>query len=162
MPPIDWQQMFALSVSPFELMIRGSLIYLFLFVVFRLILRRDVGSVAMADVLVLVLVADAAQNGMAGEYRSVTDAIVLLSTIIGWNVLFDWLTFRSPALRRLLEARELLLVSDGRYIHRNLRREFLSIEDVQSKLREHGVDNVSAVKAAYMENDGSISVIKKK
>ncbi|HKY03200.1 MAG TPA: YetF domain-containing protein [Burkholderiales bacterium] len=162
MPSINWHEMFALSVSPFELMIRGSLIYVFLFVVFRVILRRDVGSVAIADVLVLVILADAAQNAMAGEYRSVTDGIVLLSTIIGWNVLFDYLTFRFPAVRRVLEAPQLLLVQDGRYIHRNMRREFLTAEDVESKLREHGIENLSAVKAAYMENDGSISVIKKK
>lgn len=161
MAEIDWQELFALSVSPLELFLRGSLIYLFLFAVFRII-RRNVGSIAIADILLLVIVADAAQNALAGEYRSVTDGIILISTIIGWNVLFDWLAFRFPALRRLLEARELLLMRNGRLIERNLRREFITPEELDSKLREHGIEDKCRVKAAYLESDGSISIIENK
>jgi hypothetical protein len=95
---IDWQQMFALSVSPLELIIRGSLIYCFLFLIFRVILRRDVGAIGIADVVVLVLIADAASNAMSGEYKSITDGVILVSTIVAWNVLLDWLSFRSPPL----------------------------------------------------------------
>jgi uncharacterized membrane protein YcaP (DUF421 family) len=161
MPSIDWQEMFSISVSPLELFIRGSVIYLFLFLIFRVVLRRDVGSVAIADVLVLVIIADAAQNALAGEYKSITDGLILVSTIIAWNALFDWLAFRFPAIRHILEAKELLLIDNGRFVHRNLRREFLSVEDVQSKLRENGVEDAKQVKAAYLESDGAISVIKK-
>jgi uncharacterized membrane protein YcaP (DUF421 family) len=162
MQAIDWQELFALSVSPLELFVRGSMIYLFLFAVFRLILRRDAGAIAIADVLFLVIIADAAQNALAGEYRSVTDGIILISTIIGWNLLFDWLAFRFPRLRRILEAKELLLIRDGRFIHRNMRREFLSVKDLESKLREHGIEDKREVKAAYLESDGNVSVIRKR
>jgi hypothetical protein len=70
---LDWGEIFGLTVSPLELIVRGTLMYLFLFGLFRVMVRRRVGAVGMADILVLVIIADAAQNGMAGEYRSVTE-----------------------------------------------------------------------------------------
>ena len=158
----DWGELFGLSVSPWELMVRGSAVYWFLVIVFRFVLRRDTGSVGIADILLLVIIADAAQNAMAGEYRSITDGLILVSTIIGWNVLIDWVCFKSPRLRRLFEPKELQLVRDGRILHRNLRQERISVEELMGKLRENGVEDVKEVKAAYIEPDGEISVIKKK
>jgi len=87
-------QLFRFEISPWELILRGSLIYWFLFFLFRFILRRDAGSVGLADILVIVLIADAAQNGMAGEYKSVSEAFVLIGTIAGWNFWIDWMSFR--------------------------------------------------------------------
>jgi uncharacterized membrane protein YcaP (DUF421 family) len=158
----DWSSLFALTVSPVELIVRGSLIYLFLFVVFRTVLQRDVGTIGIADVLLLVLVADAAQNAMAAEYRSVSDGVILISTIIGWNLLFDILAYRSPRLRRLLQPPEICLIRDGRIIHRNLRREYLSVDDLQAKLREHGIADMAEVGLAVMESDGTVSVIRRR
>ena len=156
---IDWQSLLELTVSPLELIIRGSMIYLFLFIVFRTILQRDVGSVGIADILVLVLVSDAAQNAMAADYRSVSDGIILISTLLGWNVLFDYLAFRFPRLRRLLQSSQLVLIRDGEVLHRNLRREFMSEDELRAKLREHEVTDVAEVHRAYMESDGTITVI---
>jgi len=158
----DWQELFGLSVSPLELVVRGTVIYWFLVLVFRVILRRDTGSVGIADILLLVIIADAAQNAMAGEYRSITDGLILVSTIIGWNYLIDWVCYKSPRLRTLFEPRKLELVQNGRILRRNLRKELIAEEELMGKLREHGVEDVKEVKAAYMEPDGEISVIKKK
>ncbi|WP_265942526.1 DUF421 domain-containing protein [Dechloromonas sp. A34] len=88
-----------------------------------------------------------------------SDGIILISTIIGWNLLFDFLAYRSPRLRRLLQPPEICLVRDGRIIHRNLRREYLSEDDLYAQLREHGIADLSEVRTAYMESDGKISVI---
>lgn len=156
---IDLQSLFSFSVSPLELIIRGSVIYAFLFAIFRVVLRRDVGALGVADVLVLVLIADAAQNAMAGEYRSISDGLVLISTIIAWNAGIDWLAFRFPRLRRLIEPRPLLLVRDGRIQRRNLRREFITNEELRAKLREQGVEDLSEVHMAYLESDGEVSVL---
>lgn len=156
----DWGELFGLSVSPWELIIRGTAIYWFLIIVFRL-MPRPTGSVGIADILLLVIIADAAQNAMAGEYRSITDGMILISTIIGWNVFIDWLSYVSPKMRAVLEPRELLLVRDGRMLRRNMRRELISEPELMSKLREEGVADVKEVKAAYVERDGHISVIKK-
>ena len=159
---VDWASLFAFTVSPLELFIRASIIYWFLFLVFRLILRRDVGAIGLADVLLLVLIADAAQNAMAADYRSISDGLVLVSTIIGWNVFIDWLAFRFPAVRRLAQPPELLLVRNGTILQRNLKREMMTTHDLMAKLREHGVENLEEVRAAHMEADGKISVVKGK
>lgn len=158
---LDWGELFGLSVSPLELIIRGSAMYLFLFLLFRVVIRRRIGSVGMADILVLVIIADAAQNAMSGEYKSVTDGAILVATILGWNVLIDWLNFRFPALRPWLEAPPLLLIRDGQLLRRNLRHEFVTEDELKSKLRERGVKEYSEVAQAYMESDGSVSVLKK-
>ena len=158
---LDWGQIFGLSVSPIELVIRGSAMYLFLFVVFRVVIRRRVGAVGMADILVLVIIADAAQNGMSGEYKSVTDGAILVATIVAWDYLIDWLNYHVPALRNWLEAPPLLLIRDGRVLRRNLRHEFVTEDELKSKLREKGVTDVSQVREARMESDGEVSVIKK-
>jgi uncharacterized membrane protein YcaP (DUF421 family) len=155
----DWHALFALTISPLELFVRGSAVYWFLFAVFRVVLRRDIGAVGIADVLLVVLVADAAQNAMAGEYRSITDGLVLVSTIVGWNVAIDWLAYRVPPLRRIFEAQPLLLVRDGKILRRNLRREWITEDDLRAQLREQGVASLADVRAAYMESDGTVSVI---
>lgn len=158
---VDWAGMFGLSVPPLEIVIRGSAMYLFLFLMFRVVVRRRVGAVGMADILVLVIVADAAQNGMSGEYKSVTDGAILVGTILAWDMLIDWLNYRVPALRNWLEAPPLLLVRDGRLLRRNLRHEFVTEEELEAKLRQKGVKDVSEVAEARMESDGEISVIKR-
>ena len=155
----DWSELFGLSVSPWELVIRGTAIYWFLVIIFRFILRPT-GAVGIADVLLLVIIADAAQNAMAGEYRSITDGVILICTIIGWNLFIDWLTYASPTMRKLLEPRALPLVRNGQLNRHNMRKELISERELMSKLREHGVDDLKDVKAAHIENDGKISVVK--
>jgi uncharacterized membrane protein YcaP (DUF421 family) len=158
---MDWHEVFGLTVSPWELILRGTAMYLFLFLLFRVVVKRRVGSIGMADLLILVIIADAAQNGMAGDYRSVTDGFILVSTLVGWNILIDWLTFRFPRLQKVLEPPPLLLIRSGRVLHENLRQEFMSPDDLRSKLREQQVDDPSEVAKAYLEPDGQVTVIKK-
>jgi uncharacterized membrane protein YcaP (DUF421 family) len=158
---MDWGELFKLSVSPWELIVRGSSIYIFLFILFRVVIKRRVGAVGMGDILILVIVADAAQNGMAGEYRSITDAFILVGTIVGWNTLVDWLTFRFPRLQKILEPPPLLLIDDGRVLWQHMRQEYISEADLRSKLREHGVSDPREVAKAYMEPDGQMTVLKK-
>jgi uncharacterized membrane protein YcaP (DUF421 family) len=153
--------MFGLSVPPLELIIRGSAMYLFLFLLFRVVIRRRVGAVGVADILVLVIIADAAQNGMSGEYKSVTDGAILVGTIVAWDYLIDWLNYRVPALRGWLEPPPLLLIRDGRMLHRNLRQEFVTVDELKAKLRENGVADIAEVREARMETDGQVSVLKK-
>src|SRR4051812_44138094 len=139
----DWQSLFGLSVPLAELIVRGSAMFLFLWPLFRIVIKRRVGAIGMADLLVLVIIADAAQNAMAGEYTSITDGVVLVGTIVAWNYLLDWLAFRYPWLQRLLEPAPLLVVENGRLLWRNMRLELLSREELEAKLRQHGVTELS-------------------
>ena len=157
----DWKNMFGLSLPLAEIVIRGTAMYWFLFLMFRFVIRRDIGAVGIADVLVLVIVADAAQNAMAGEYKSITDGMVLVATLIGWNFFLDWLSYCFPRIRRFAEPGPIRVIWKGRMLHRNMRRELISDEELWSKLREGGIDSLEEVKEAYIESDGQISIIKK-
>jgi len=157
---MDWDTYFKVAVSPAELAIRGTLVYWFLFLVFRFVLRRDAGAVGIADLLILVLVADASQNAMSGGYTTVAEGAILVGTILGWNWLIDWASFHSPAIARFTTPPPVVLVRHGRIVHRNLRREYLSEEELAGKLRQHGIERLREVKIALMESDGEISVIR--
>lgn len=157
---IDWAELFGLSMPVVEIVVRGSVIYWFLFCIFRFLIRRDVGSVGIADILILVLVADASQNAMAGEYKSITDGMILISTLIFWNMLLDWLAFRFPGFRRLAEPGTLVLVRNGRLVWRNLRREFITEDELLAQLRKQGIERLEQVKTVYLEADGNFSVIR--
>ncbi len=157
----DLAQVFGLTLSPLQLILRGSVMFWFLFLVFRFVLRRDVGSMGITDFLFVVILGDAAQNGMIGNATSSTDAIVLISTLVFWNVLVDWATWRYPALERIATARKLCLVRDGKMNRRNMRREFITSEELMSLLRQEGLDDLRRVKFMYLEPDGEISLVKK-
>jgi uncharacterized membrane protein YcaP (DUF421 family) len=157
---IDWRELFIPSVNLWELVLRASIMYLLILAGFR-ILRRDAGSLSVSDLLVVVLIADAAQNGMAGEYTSVTEGVVIVATIFAWNFFLDWLAFQSEFAHRLLNPPPLLLVRDGRIQGRNLRSELITKGDLLEQLREQGIEDISIVKKCFLEGDGKLSVIRK-
>jgi uncharacterized membrane protein YcaP (DUF421 family) len=111
--------------------------------------------------LLVVLIADAAQNGMTGEYKSITEGILLCATIVGWSIFLDWLAFYVPIVRGLIEPPEKLLVKDGRMNRRNMKAELVTEDELMSQLRQHGIEDVREVAKAYVEPDGQFSVIKK-
>src|SRR5262245_52597616 len=100
---VDLGELFGFSMPIAEIVLRGSSVYWFLFLLFRAIARRDIGAVGLADILVLVIVADAAQNAMAGGYETISDGMLLIGTIVFWNLAVDWLAYRSPWFRRLAQ-----------------------------------------------------------
>ena len=157
---VDWHSFFSPSVGYLDLVLRGTAIYLGLFALLRILVRRHIGTLSLMDLLLIVLIADAAQNAMASEYRSVPEGLVLCGTLIAWNYLFDWLAYRFPAIRRILEPSPLLLIRDGKLQRRNMRQEYISREELQSYLREHGIEDPREVRRAYMEPDGQLSILK--
>lgn len=156
---IHWSELFRFSVPIEEIIVRGTLMYVFLFILFRLVLRRDVGNVGISDFLLVVIIADASQNGMSGDANSVPDAILLVLTLTFWNYAIDFLSYYSPPLRRILEPKPLPLVRDGKMNRRNMRKEFVTPDEIESKLREHGITDIAHVHEMIMESDGEISVI---
>lgn len=157
----DWAHLFGFGVSPLELVVRGTAIYWFLFLLFRFVLRRDIGSIAIADVLLVVLIADASQNAMAGGYDSISEGMVLVATIGGWNYLIDWLSYHSPLLRRVMEPAPLKLIDHGRLLRKNLRAEMVTLDELQAKLREFGIERIEDVSVATLESDGTITAIRR-
>jgi uncharacterized membrane protein YcaP (DUF421 family) len=157
---IDWHQMLVPTGSLLELVVRGSVMYLLILAGFRLF-RRDAGSLSVSDLLVVVLIADAAQNGMAGEYKSLTEGAVIVGTIFAWNYALDWLAYRSRFVYWLLHPPSLLLIRDGQIQFRNLRSQLITRQDLLEQLREQGVESPGSVKKCFLESDGRMSVIRK-
>ena len=156
---VDWREVFVPSVHVLEIVLRGTLVYLFLIALFR-ILRRDSGSIGTPDLLLVVLIADASQNAMAAEYKSVTDGLVLVSTLAFWNFVLDWAAYRFRGLRSLLQPPPLLVIRDGRVLKENLRKEMLRMDDLSSLLRAKGIESPAEVRRGYLESDGELSVIR--
>ena len=157
---IDWGQIFKPDTPPLEIFLRGSIVYLALFLLLRLVLRREAGTVGMSDLLVVVLIADAAQNAMAGNYNSVPDGILLVATIVFWSFALEWLGYHVPWIGRFVHPPALLLVRDGQLLRRNMRRELITEEELMTQLRLQGVEDLASVRKACMEGDGQISVVK--
>ena len=158
---VQWGDIFRFGVSPIEIVVRGSLMYLVLFALLRTILKREAGTVGLTDLLVVVLIADAAQNGMAGQYNSLTDGVVLVATIVFWSYALDWLGFHFPAFQRLIKPEPLPLIRDGRLLHENMKKELITEGELLGQLREQGHEDPAAIKVANMESDGRISAIAK-
>ncbi|MBC8090121.1 MAG: DUF421 domain-containing protein [Phycisphaerae bacterium] len=156
---VDWQAVFVPTVALLELFVRGSAMYLGILVFMR-VLPRQRGALSTADLLVLIIVADVAQNGMSAQYTSLTEGFVLVGTIFFWDYLLDKLAFHSPVFRKVLNDPPISLVKDGQLQRRNMRKEMLTKEDVIEQLREQGVDDIRQVRQCCLESDGNFSVIR--
>lgn len=150
--------MFVPKESLIEIFLRGSILYISMYTLLR-IFRRQAGAVGIADFLVIVVIADAAQNGMAGDSKSITEALLLIGTIVFWNYLFDLLGYKFKFVQSLLEPEPLLLISNGRIQRKNLQRQMISEEDVRAQLREQGIEDIASVKKCCLESNGHFSVI---
>jgi len=159
---MDWREIFVPQNSLLEMVLRGSIMYLALFLLMRFIGRRHSGSMGVADVLVVVLLADAAQNGMAGEYNTITEGLVLVLTILAWDYAIDWLGYHVPKLRPIFDPPALCLIRNGVVQQSTMKREMITEEELVSFLRKAGVTSPAQVRIATLEMDGDVSVIKKK
>ena len=151
-------QMFQEQYPLLELFFRTSLIYIGLLALLRVFGRREAGSLEMADLLMIVLIADGVQNGMSGNYNTVTGAAVVGGTIIGWNWFLAFITFRVEWMRRLVQPGPLLVVKDGQLVRKNMRAELITREEIFSLLRSQEVYDLGDVEAAYLEGNGQLSV----
>lgn len=158
---VNWNSIFVPSLGLAEIVVRGSLMYLGLFVILRFMARRQAGHFGPADLLVIVLIADAAQNGLGKDYQSVSEGFVLVATIVGWEYLLDWIAYRFPAVRPVLKPFPLVLVKDGSIVETAMRKEMLSIDELASQLRLQQVDDVAKVRIARLEGDGRLSVLRR-
>lgn len=157
---VDWQTMWEPSSSLMEIIIRGTITYWVIFLLLRFF-RRGAGQLGVNDVLFIILVADAAQNSMAGEYKSVTEGITLIGTLVFWDFMINWLGYRSIAFSKFAQPQPLLLIKNGEIQKKNLASQLITEDEMFGILREQGIENISQVKSCYLEGSGNISVIQK-
>jgi uncharacterized membrane protein YcaP (DUF421 family) len=149
------------DVNLLETVVRGVVIYLSIFVLLRVILRGRTSAVTVSDLLVLVMISDAAQNAMAANYVSITNGLVLIATIFLTSFVMDWLAYRFEAVRRFVHPERKALIVDGRILRKALNDELMTEEELETQVRLNGVEDVAEVKVAYLEGNGAISVIRR-
>ena len=157
---VDWAGLVAIKVSPLELFLRGSAMYLGIIVIMR-VFRRQKGAMNAPDLVVLLLVADAAQNALSANYNSISEGAIVVGTLFLWAFVLDTLAFYSRPLRHLINGQPVTIVQDGQFNRLQMRRDMLTTDDVMEQLREQGVDDVRQVLRCYLETDGHFSVIKR-
>jgi uncharacterized membrane protein YcaP (DUF421 family) len=157
---VEWHDLVIPTHGILEMFARGTIMYLALFAIFRFIVQRQRSAIGIPDVLVIVLIADASQNAFAKEYRSITEGLVVVLTIVFWDFLLDLLAYRVKFFAWLVRPAPMALVRKGQLIRRNMRKEMISIDELRGEARHQGIANLKEVREAHLEANGDISFIK--
>jgi uncharacterized membrane protein YcaP (DUF421 family) len=144
-----------------DIVLRGIAIFLFLYILMRAIGRRELSQLEPFDLILLIVLGDAVQQGLTQDDYSLTGAFLAIGTIASMQLLISYTNFRFPRLRWFLEGEPIVVVQDGKPIDKNLRRERVTIDDLMSAARQQNIASLDDVAWAVMETSGMISFIKK-
>ena len=142
-----------------DLVIRATAVFFFIFLVTRIVGRRQLSDLEPFDFILLVVLGDLVQQGITQSDESVTGTLIVISTIALLSIAVSWISFRSSRARLITEGEPIVLVQDGRPIERNLRRERITLADIQEEARQAQIASVADIRWAILENDGQISCI---
>lgn len=142
--------------------LRATAIYLGLLVILRLSGKRTMAQVTVFDFVLLLIVAEATQQGLLGDDFSVTNALLVIMTLIGLDRAADLLSVKSPRIDRLLEGGSLVILEDGQPNEERLRKLRITIDEILEQARAaQGIERIDQIKYAVLERSGSISIIPK-
>src|SRR5438105_2135914 len=144
-----------------DLVLRAIAVFFFVLVLTRVIGRRELSQLAPFDLILLIILGDALQQGLTQDDYSVTGAILIVGTFAVLQVFMSWIGFRFPPTRPILEGEPLIVIEDGNPIERNLKRERLTVEELMESARLHEIANLDEIQWAVIERNGEISFIKK-
>ena len=151
--------MLHLGTPIWQIVLRTVAVYFVVLVGLRLFGKRQLGQMSVGDLVMILLIANAVQNAMVGPDTSLEGGLVAAVTLLVLNLVVVRSLTRSALWARVFEGEPTLLVKDGAYLDRSIRHEGLAREEVDMAVREHGFASVSDVRVAYLEPDGTISVI---
>ena len=154
-------ELFQLSAPWWHFVMRGVAVYVLVMVLIRVSGKRAVGQFTPFDLILLILIGNAVQNGINGGDNSLTGAAIMATTLVALNYLVAFVTSRSRAAEKVVEGVPVVLARDGRLFRSVLRRELVSEDDFREALRMNGVEDVTGVQLALLETNGSISVVPK-
>jgi uncharacterized membrane protein YcaP (DUF421 family) len=142
-----------------DLVFRATVIFFFVFLVTRLVGRRELAGLEPFDLILLVVIGDLVQQGVTQSDYSVTGAITVISTIALLTVVLSFANLKVRPLRAALEGQPVVLVENGRVLERNLRRERITLDELEAEGRQQQVESVADMRWAVLETTGKISVI---
>ena len=145
-----------------DIALRAVFLYFFIYLLTRVVGRRELSSLGPFDIILLIVMGDAIQQGLTQDDYSVTGAVTVITVIALLQVGMSYLSFRSRRLRGMLEGEPLVIVQDGKPIERNLRRERLALDEVMEEARSTAqISPIDEIQFAIVENSGAISFIQK-
>jgi len=151
--------MWHLSLPWWEFIARGLIVYLFLIIILRVTGKRQIGQMSPFDLVLLLVLSNAVQNSMNGGDNSIAAGLILAATLVGANWITGVLTFKNKAAERLIEGSPQVLLHNGKLYERNMADAQVTRGELMAALRSEGFSDFNQVRAAILENDGSISVI---
>ena len=144
-----------------DIALRSIFLFFFVYLLMRVLGRRELSSLEPFDLILLVVLGDAIQQGLTQDDYSVTGAMIVISTIGTLAVLTSYLNFRVPWMRRVLDGRPIVLLQDGEVIEQNLKRERITLEELAEEARAQQISSLQDVRWAVFEPSGKISFIPK-
>jgi uncharacterized membrane protein YcaP (DUF421 family) len=150
---------FQMTTSWYEIILRTFVVYFVVLVLLRAAGKRELGQMTPFDLVVILVIANAVQNAMTGGDNSLIGGVIAASTLTLVNIAVGRWGPRVPIVRQLVVSEPTLLLRDGTPITANMEREQIGVDELRMAAREHGIDELSKVAAAVLEEDGSISII---
>ena len=144
-----------------DLVLRAIAVFAFLMILTRVIGKRELSSLQPFDLILLIILGDAVQQGLTQDDYSLTGAILVVGTIAVLQVFTSWLSYRFKRLRPVIEGEPVIIVQDGKPIDKNLKRERLTLEEIAEEARKQSIAHLDEVRFAVLETSGQISFIKK-
>jgi Predicted membrane protein len=144
-----------------DIVIRAAIAFSFVFLLTRVVGRRELSSLEPFDLIMLIMMGDLVQQGVTQSDYSVTGIFLAAGTLALMTVLVSYLSFRFKRLRPILDGEPLVILQDGKPIDANLRRERLTLEEVAQEARIQQIASLDEVEWAVLERTGQISFIKK-
>ncbi len=144
-----------------DLVIRAAVAFFFVYLLTRIIGRRELSSMQPFDLIMLVMIGDLVQQGVTQNDFSVTGALLVGATIALMTVGVSYTSFKVPRLRPLLDGEPVIVVEDGKPIDRNLSRNRITLEELAAAARENGIGSLDEIRWAVLETNGRISFLQK-
>jgi uncharacterized membrane protein YcaP (DUF421 family) len=145
-----------------DLVLRALVLFGGVYVLLRVVGRRELAQMAPIDFILLIVLGDAIQQGLTQDDYSVSGALITIFTIAVIQVVLGYVTYRSKKIRVVMEGEPIVLVEDGRVIEKNLHRSRIAAEELAEEARLSQVSSLSDVAWAVLETSGKISIIPKK
>jgi uncharacterized membrane protein YcaP (DUF421 family) len=143
-----------------DIVLRAIVGFSLIFLLTRIVGRRELSSLAPFDLILLVMLGDLVQQGITQSDYSLTGLALAAGTIGALVVLVSYLSFKVPRLRPILDGEPIVLVQDGKPIEKNLRRQRIVLDDVLEEARLQQISSLDQVRWAVLEKAGQISFIK--
>lgn len=144
-----------------DIVLRATAMFFILFLLLRLLGKRELGQMAPFEIVVLVVMGDLIQQGITHNDFSLTGATLAIATFAFWGLVLGWLVYLVPGLKPALEGAPRVIIRHGELLEDNLRRDRMTRAEVESEMRLAGIARMADVEWAILEPRGKISFIRR-